>query len=287
MSTVKKRSPTGSPKPNSKLIDEKKDAQGQLGKTWGRSKNVGFQGYSTYSNPTDTAIAFTLMATCPFLVVYFWSACDKYQCSLTAPVENFVGSWSDTGAIWKFVMDNFPTPTYEGFALYYAWLGFQALLYSYLPGKIGYGQKTPAGHELPYVVNGTLAWVVTHGLFITCSFGLGLFSPAIIHDHWGGLLIAANAQGYVLTAFSYVKAHLFPTHPEDRKFSCKFNSLLIDHLASVFFDLFWGIEFNPRIGELFDFKLFFNVCDLLSNFKRRADLVLLKRLKSQESLLGH
>lgn len=100
---------------------------------------------------------------------------------------------------------------------------------------------------------------MTHGLFILGSFGLGLFSPAIIHDNWGPLLIAANVQGYLLSAFSYVKAYLFPTHPEDRKFSCIFTSCLSSNrIASVAYDLFWGIEFNPRIGELFDFKLFFN-----------------------------
>jgi 7-dehydrocholesterol reductase len=173
------------------------------------------------------AIAFTLLFIPPFLVVYFWSACSNHSCSLTAPVESFLASPTriNVAAIWKLVVDNFPTPTWEGFALYYAWLGFQALLYAYLPGKIGYGQKTPAGHELPYVVNGTLAWFVTHGLFILGSFGLGLFSPAIIHNHWGGLLVAANVQGYTLTTFCFIKAYLFPTHPEDRKFSCMFISL--------------------------------------------------------------
>jgi 7-dehydrocholesterol reductase len=99
--------------------------------------------------------------------------------------------------VYKFVLNNFPTPTVEGFALYNGWLFFQAFCYSYLPGKIGYGQKTPAGHELPYVVNGTLAWFLTHSLFILGSFGLGLFKPSVIHDHWGGLLVAANVQGLI------------------------------------------------------------------------------------------
>jgi len=75
----------------------------------------------------------------------------------------------------------------------------------------------------------------------------GLFSPAIIRDHWGSLLIAANVYGYFLTAFAYFKAHVFPSHPEDRKFS-----------GSWIYDIFMGIEFNPRFGKLFDFKLFHN-----------------------------
>jgi len=68
----------------------------------------------------------------------------------------------------------------------------------------------------------------------------------VIYDNWGGLLIVANIYGYLLAIFSYVKAYLFPTHPKDRKFS-----------GIALYDLFMGIEFNPRIGSL-DFKLFHN-----------------------------
>jgi 7-dehydrocholesterol reductase len=47
--------------------------------------------------------------------------------------------------------------------------------------------------------------------------------------------------------FVFVKAHYFPSHPDDNKFS-----------GSIPYDMFMGIEFNPRIGKMFDFKLFFN-----------------------------
>ena len=130
--------------------------------------------------------------------------------------------------------------------MYYGWLLFQAVLYMVVPAKIGYGQMTPAGYKLPYVVNGLRAWVITHALYLYLSLELKWFKASIIADNWGALFIAANSYGYFLTAFSYIKAHLFPSHPADRKFS---NSRL--------YDLFMGIEFNPRIGS-FDFKLFHN-----------------------------
>src|SRR5690349_18566201 len=41
----------------------------------------------------------------------------------------------------------------EAFPLYFGWLLFQGLAYTFLPGKIGYGQTTPAGHTLPYIVS--------------------------------------------------------------------------------------------------------------------------------------
>jgi 7-dehydrocholesterol reductase len=53
--------------------------------------------------------------------------------------------------------------------------------------------------------------------------------------------------GYLLSLFSFVKAYVAPSHPEDRKFS-----------SSSIYDMFWGIEFNPRFGKWFDFKLFHN-----------------------------
>lgn len=106
---------------------------------------------------------------------------------------------------------------------------------------------TPAGHTLPYVVNGFRAWVLTHVLFLVGSLYLGWFEASIIADNWGTLMVAANAYGYFLTFFAYFKAHYFPSHPADRKFS-----------SSAVYNMFMGIEFNPRFGTLFDFKLFHN-----------------------------
>lgn len=60
-------------------------------------------------------------------------------------------------------------------------------------------------------------------------------------------MIAANCYGYFLTFFAYFKAYVFPSHPQDRKFS-----------SSPVYDMFMGIEFNPRFGKYFDFKLFHN-----------------------------
>lgn len=176
-----------------------------------------------------------IMALCPLLVLYFWVACDSFKCSITAPLTNL-----DT------LYDHFPQATTTGFALYFSWLLFQAVLYNYVPAKIGYGQMTPAGFKLPYIVNGLRAWIITHVLYIGLSCA-GYFPASIIAENWGPLLVAANTYGYFLTFFAFAKAHWFPSHAEDRKFS-----------SSWVYDLFMGIEFNPRFGEYFDFKLFHN-----------------------------
>ncbi|CAG8542957.1 4913_t:CDS:2 [Paraglomus occultum] len=127
------------------------------------------------------------------------------------------------------------------------WGRDRGVLYAVLPAKIGYGQRTPAGYILPYKVNGLLAWTISHAVYLAGAYYFSWWSPSIIHDNWGSLLIAANIYGFFLTFFVYFKAYYFPTHPADRKYS-----------GSVLYDLMMGIEMNPRFGELWDFKLFHN-----------------------------
>jgi len=214
-----------------------KDPKPQLKPSWGREKDV------TIAN---VALCLSILLFCPLLVLYFWSSCTYYECSLYSPIQSLIENNFSSEAFQTFVLKLFPKPTNEGFLLFFGWLIFQGVLYAIVPAKIGYGQRTPAGYLLPYKVNGLSVWIISHVLFVAGSF-LGIFPGSIIHDNWGGLLVAANFYGYLLTIFSYLKAHLFPTHPEDRKFS-----------GSFIYDLYMGIEFNPRFGQLWDFKLFHN-----------------------------
>ena len=92
-------------------------------------------------------------------------------------------------------------------------------------------------------LNGLTCYILTHIAFLSAVY-YEVIPMSIIADNWLGLFVAANFMGYFLTVFAYVKAHLFPCHPNDRKFS-----------GSLWYDMFMGIEFNPRIGELWDFKV--------------------------------
>lgn len=139
-------------------------------------------------------------------------------------------------------------PRFEGIAMfvYLGWLAVQALLYRVLPGAFKTGQLTPAGHLLSYRMNGLAAFVVTHvGIFALCW--AGLFDPSFIPRHWSGLFFAVNICGLLATTFGYVKALWWPTHLTDRRFS-----------GCFLYDLYMGIELNPRFGNEFDFKLFTN-----------------------------
>ncbi|OMJ20506.1 7-dehydrocholesterol reductase [Smittium culicis] len=205
--------------------------------TWGRAQEISYQNRLT---------CLLLLLLTPFWVSFLWASCTYYNCSVVNIIYDFFASLSE-GTLFEFLIKVTPAPTFKGFGLYIFWVLFQALMYMYWPSNIGTGQMTPAGNILSYRVNGLRVWVVTHILFILGASITGLYSMAIIQENWGALLIATNCLGYLLTVFVYFKAYYFPTHKEDCKFS-----------GSTIYDLYMGIEHNPRIGDTFDFKLFFN-----------------------------
>ncbi len=209
-------------------------------KTWGRASEV--------SLPTLLGCLFLFIAT-PLLVYYFYISAFFFNCSLIAPLQVIM---HDTSSFLALI----PYPTFTAGTLFLIWFGLQiglALLPDYIHhfvkfyhGGNTFGAVTPAGHQLKYNINGLQAWVISLVLFSLASFGMNWISPTIIFDHWGALLGIVMILGFALGIFVFIKAYLFPTHPDDRKFS-----------GNMFYDFFMGIELNPRIGKL-DLKLFFN-----------------------------
>ncbi|KAI8054354.1 7-dehydrosterol-delta 7-reductase [Syncephalis plumigaleata] len=197
---------------SSNVVDTRTD-------TWGRAFEISY---------FTRAMCASIVMFCPLMVIVFWSACTHYQCSLSAVGYRVLDTPLTRDGLWQLFLDVFPQPTKEAFLLHAGWLIYQGVLYAIVPAMIGYGQRTPA-------VNGFNIWIITHVLY------------CIIADNWGGLLVSVNVYGYFLSVFSYIKAYVAPSHPEDRKFS-----------GSWIYDYFMGIEMNPRFGELWDFKLFHN-----------------------------
>lgn len=193
-----------------------------------------------------TVVSAVFMLTfCPILTNWFLVSCTHYQCNIAAmPLSLLrVESLQDvTDLLWLWC----PKGTVKATQIWLGWVAIQVIMYQFVPGKIGYGQRTPAGHLLPYNVNGLACYFISHIGFILGSY-LGFYKMSIIADNWTGLFVIANIGGYALTTFCMIKAHVWPTHPADRKFT-----------GSLVYDYFMGIEFNPRIGKMFDFKLFFN-----------------------------
>ncbi|XP_036620073.1 7-dehydrocholesterol reductase isoform X2 [Trichosurus vulpecula] len=190
----------------------------------------------------------------PLIVYYFIMSCDQYGCSLTAPVVEMVTGKSSLSDIWA----QTPGVTARAAQIYIAWVTFQVVLYmmipdychKFLPGYVGgiqEGAVTPAGIVNKYEVNGLQAWLITHLLWLANAHVFHWFSPTVIFDNWIPLLWCANILGYTVSTFALVKGYLFPTNAKDCKFTGNF-----------FYNYMMGVEFNPRIGKWFDFKLFFN-----------------------------
>mmetsp|Transcript_19059 Transcript_19059/g.31226 ORF Transcript_19059/g.31226 Transcript_19059/m.31226 type:complete len:491 (-) Transcript_19059:994-2466(-) len=187
-----------------------------------------------------------LMGFCPFIVGYTWLACNGFDCELVSAI-------TQPTKVVEILTTNLSNEQAAGFAniifatkLFFIWMTFQVLLARFMPGPIAFGQPTPKGPPLPYIVNGLNCLIFTIAVFCVCTFYLKLFPATIIYDNWGSLLVVAVVCGYSLSLVAYFKAIYFPTN-QDNKISGNF-----------FYDLLWGIELNPRIGKYFDFKLFFN-----------------------------
>jgi len=205
---------------------------GKVGPEWGRFNGGTWLGALSCGG---------IILICPVLVILLQIALFYFNGSILGV---FVSLYQ-LGPV-EFTVRYAPRYSQNATLGYVAWLLFQGCLYMGLPSKICYGQQTPAGHLLPYHVNGLYAWAVTHIAYAAGSY-FGLLDPAIIAKNWEGLLVAFNMYGYILPLIAYIKAHLAPTHQDDIKFS-----------GSMIYDYYMGIEFNPRIGAWFDFKLFHN-----------------------------
>ncbi|KAJ6470326.1 7-dehydrocholesterol reductase [Mycena sanguinolenta] len=215
---------------------------------WGRS-----------STPAAFEIAFcaTLLLLCPASFLIPWSILELGDGSIgkllsrfsrfhlhvmTAILTSTIGDMHGVYRIVNLAQASLPSVV-EPMKLYVIWVVFQATLFVTLPGTPRYGDTTPAGNRLLYKINGLLSWFLTVGVYIVgtlCSF----WDADIVAKQWTGLMVAASSYGTVLSVVAYVKAHVSPSHPSDRKFS-----------GSLFHDFFAGIELNPRFGSL-DLKLF-------------------------------
>ncbi|MED6294678.1 7-dehydrocholesterol reductase, partial [Characodon lateralis] len=196
----------------------------------------------------------SLLCFAPFIVFYFVMACDQYECSISQPLLELYQGKATLPSIWA----RAPSFTWTAAKIYAVWVSFQVFLYicipdvvhKFLPGYVGGvqdGARTPAGLINKYEINGLQCWIITHALWFANANYLHWFSPTIIFNNWIPLMWCANILGYAVSTFAFLKAYLFPTNAED----CKFT-------GNIFYNYMMGIEFNPRIGKWFDFKLFFN-----------------------------
>jgi 7-dehydrocholesterol reductase len=157
------------------------------------------------------------MTFCPILVTSVWITLEHLDGSIFAALTTLAGSpegFLVAGSRYLPQWDSKVTLAYAG------WILFQAALYTFLPGTIGEGQRTPAGHKLEYKLNGLLAWIVTIATTVIAS-AAGWIDPAILAKNWENMICTLNLFGLLVSLAFYVKARVYPSHARDRKFSGK------------------------------------------------------------------
>ena len=188
-----------------------------------------------------TSASAFLVVGCPLWLFWNWIGLEHFEGSYLLEIEGLRQE-----GISAFYTKYLPRPSKDANYKYLWYLLFESILYQFLPGPESTGQLTPAGNLLRYKTNGLLAWVVTHSI-IFGGAALGYLDLAYVADHWEGFLVATNIYGVLMPFIFLIKGCVAPSHSGDCKYS-----------GSLIADYFIGIELNPRLGDLFDLKLFHN-----------------------------
>ena len=230
---------------------------------------MGIEGVRAWMRNTFSRTIFPLfiMTACPAFALIMWYTnviLDGSPAALWSLCMQD-GFWQVLCRIWAPYWLGSPT----AWAIIVVYGLIQLFLMKVLPGKPYEGPVTPTGHVPVYKANGVMAYWTTLGLFCGASWGLGLFSPTIIYDHFPSLIGALNLFSLFYCVFLYVKGRWAPS--------------TADHGTSgnVVFDYYWGTELFPRVSG-WDLKMFTNC-----RFGMMAwPLIILSFAAKQEALYG-
>ena len=198
-------------------------------------------GLSVFARRTISSLL--LIGLCPPAAILMWYTCVHLNGSLVELGELFSaqGVGGAMATIWSPVF--FGTTT--AWTMIFAFAAFELFLMKALPGKRFEGPVTPSGNIPVYKANGVAAFVVTLATFWLCAYPLGLFSPTIIYDNFGGLIGALNIFSLGFCLMLYLKGRFKPSSSDS------------SHTGNFIFDYYWGTELYPRIMG-WDVKMFTN-----------------------------
>lgn len=184
-----------------------------------------------------------LIVVCPPTVILMWHTNVDLEGSFAALGHEFAqrGFLQTLWGAWEPVF--FGTPA--AWTIIGVFAAFELLLMRALPGARFEGPVTPAGNVPVYKANGVAAFVVSMAAFAIASWGLGLFSPGIVYDHFGGILGALNIFSLALCAALYLKGRFAPSSTD------------CGTTGNPIFDYYWGTELYPRVLG-WDLKMFTN-----------------------------
>ncbi|MEZ4445390.1 MAG: hypothetical protein R3B72_40325 [Polyangiaceae bacterium] len=178
-----------------------------------------------FGGPVGAAIFIVFL---PAVSIYLWICIHRHGGSLVLPTPAMLAE--------------IPRPTLRGAGFFFGWLAFQALLDVVLPAKRVQGLKQRDGVVLTYRLNGFLSlWISVAGM--AALLATQVVKGTEILAELGPMLIIALVFSFLFSAFLYVYGY-----------RSKRNEHRTGH---VLYDYFMGTSLNPRIGESFDLKFFF------------------------------
>lgn len=189
-------------------------------------------------------ISLVSMIVLPICIYYCWSCVENYQGKFVLPNE-----WTLDGVKeFFFVVIYEPflshaVPDARAWSVYLIWLTFQAILFYFAPGPIGFGLPLTNGKRLAYKYNGQFAWFTTL-IAVAVLHYTGVFKLTEMYDLFAKLLTICHIVCFGLIAILYLWAQI--SHGFDRPSD------------SILYDYFMGPILNPRIGS-FDIKFFFEL----------------------------
>jgi len=143
-----------------------------------------------------------------FLPYYMWISNFYYGGAIIHPE-----SLSDVGPWFQRMLGHIAAdamPTTRAFAIYFAFLTYEALLAMLLPGLVvkGLPIKSEGGRRLDYTCNALTSWYVTLATAAGLHFS-GLFRITEIFDNFGSLMTVSMIAGDVITLLIYASAFAF------------------------------------------------------------------------------
>ncbi|KAG2421860.1 hypothetical protein HFD88_005836 [Aspergillus terreus] len=205
-----------------------------------RSPNI-FWGRRQHVSALSGLLSLGLVVGSIFLTLFLHICLEHFGGSIWAAITEPLFVQSPFVFILRYLPAVFAGPVLG----YAGWVVVQVMLYTVVPGKVVHGPPTPGGHAHPYLINGLSCWFLTVCGFVLAGYVGGIGVMASVARNWGALLVVANIYGLITAVLAYVKARVSPTFERDRRFS-----------GSILHDFLVGIELNPRLGALWDVKLF-------------------------------
>jgi 7-dehydrocholesterol reductase len=209
----------------------------------------------------STIFPLFLITVCPPTTVLLWIITVGYGGSLT----RFFREIS-----WDGLVARLPSPTLAAAAILGVWMTLQLVLLKVLPGKTHLGPFTPMGNRPAYRLNGVLTFIVTHALLYVAAYPLGLFSPTIVYDHFGEIVITLSSFALLFCAFLYAKGVLAPSTTDASR------------SGNLVFDYYWGVELHPRLLGV-SMKQLFNCRFAMMGWS----VILCSFAAKQHALYGH